>query len=489
MLMKNKVVFSLIMLLVLAMPVLANGGGTPVPSNPQYVDPVFMTHYCVDEYINITWSPQYDALNTVIIEHNFTGTPSNDTVWTGSIGTPLTVNVPYTFCTNQSEKTYYWKSYAHETNGYYGISSTYTFYINSTGFAESTYPTYSNIESNATIVDEIIRLGVDWSSYQLETGGQYMFSTNFTGSWVNQSWSNFTSTPETVAYETTLPSEQGVYAWCVYAKDNIGNENNTMCDNPIIQNVYLEENCDLFDGGINATEDMWYLEPTIGATLGNIVKFPLPETTTVDNATVCFYIYDQAGSNPPYYGNTDTRILLNDTWVESDMTIAWIKLQSFTSTITMTPSSTAKDTWECYDVTENVSYVYGLGYDSYTIDSQASSYPINIANVVEVGDAGSYQNDIGDSGSGMRERYGSEAPLPPILYLEGGSCEFGEEEPEEESPYDPVTASVVALIPLFMSLGMIGIIIRKGITEGFTIENVVTIVMIVVIGVVLIAIL
>jgi hypothetical protein len=90
-------------------------------------------------------------------------------------------------------------------------------------------PTYSNVSHNSTIAGQSTLFSIFWNdSIALHPNGQYIFSTNNTGTWVNDSAVNFTTTPEWANVTKTLNSTEGVvigYRW--YSTDNVGNLNAT----------------------------------------------------------------------------------------------------------------------------------------------------------------------------------------------------------------------------------------------------------------------
>ena len=94
---------------------------------------------------------------------------------------------------------------------------------------DTTGPTYSNDAHNTTVAGASCSFSIDYNdNTALETLGQYIFATNNTGVWVNESAINFTSTPETINTVKTLNSTVGLtigYRW--YADDNAGNVANT----------------------------------------------------------------------------------------------------------------------------------------------------------------------------------------------------------------------------------------------------------------------
>lgn len=92
---------------------------------------------------------------------------------------------------------------------------------------DTTPPTYSLNQTNSTIAGESTLFSLYWNDdTALETNGEYIFSTNNTGTWTNDSAINFTSTPEWANVTKVLNNTVGNvigYRW--YATDNAGNLN------------------------------------------------------------------------------------------------------------------------------------------------------------------------------------------------------------------------------------------------------------------------
>lgn len=90
-------------------------------------------------------------------------------------------------------------------------------------------PTYSSIAVNTTIAGTSANFSILWDDdVALNPNGQYIFSTNNTGTWVNDSAINFTTTPSAANVIKTLNSTVGLsigYRW--YATDNTSNSNDT----------------------------------------------------------------------------------------------------------------------------------------------------------------------------------------------------------------------------------------------------------------------
>lgn len=96
-------------------------------------------------------------------------------------------------------------------------------------FIETIPPTYSNNQTNTTEVGTSCLFSILYDdNTALEPTGQYIFSTNNTGTWTNESAVNFTATPEWANVTKTLNDTVGIsigYRW--FADDNAGNINNT----------------------------------------------------------------------------------------------------------------------------------------------------------------------------------------------------------------------------------------------------------------------
>lgn len=94
-----------------------------------------------------------------------------------------------------------------------------------------TAPTYSYATENlnTTLAGELVLFSSLWDDETaLNNNGQYIFSTNNTGTWANDTSVNFTTTPSWANVTKTLNTTGGKvigYRW--YAKDNAGNWNET----------------------------------------------------------------------------------------------------------------------------------------------------------------------------------------------------------------------------------------------------------------------
>ena len=90
-------------------------------------------------------------------------------------------------------------------------------------------PTYSLAQTNTTGAGKAVNFSILYDDETaLNPNGLYVFSTNNTGDWVNESAVNFTSTPEWANVSKTLNDTVGMvvgYRW--YANDSAGNNNNT----------------------------------------------------------------------------------------------------------------------------------------------------------------------------------------------------------------------------------------------------------------------
>ncbi len=95
--------------------------------------------------------------------------------------------------------------------------------------SDTTLPTYYSASHNSTTINSLVRFGVNVSdNLALHPNGMYIFSTNNSGQWINESGVNFTATPSWANVTKTLNSTNGTivgYRW--YFNDSAGNTNST----------------------------------------------------------------------------------------------------------------------------------------------------------------------------------------------------------------------------------------------------------------------
>ena len=112
-------------------------------------------------------------------------------------------------------------------------SANYTYIYNETQFVinapDLTPPTYTSVSHNSTYVNQKVNFSINITDNEaLHPNGRYIFSTNNTGAWVNNTVVNFTATPSLVYVLKTLNSTVGMvigYRW--YFNDSAGNLNST----------------------------------------------------------------------------------------------------------------------------------------------------------------------------------------------------------------------------------------------------------------------
>lgn len=198
-------------------------------------------------YVNISINDTTGNENSTIYNLNVTQDSSSCNVL---FNTTSPINYPETFlvwtnCTsdftlyrngtiisNNSEQnlsagTYNFSVQRTDTQNYSNIYDEELFTINP--YMELTLPTYSGANVNTAVAGQsaTFELTVNDNS-ALQANGYYIFSTNNSGSWVNDSAINFTSTPETIQTVKTLTASVGEtigYRW--YFWDNNSNMNQT----------------------------------------------------------------------------------------------------------------------------------------------------------------------------------------------------------------------------------------------------------------------
>lgn len=138
----------------------------------------------------------------------------------------------------QAQLTSNWFAIGLSTGGTTGPSSIYseeygsvtpppTLYV--TYIVDTTAPTYSNLSTSTTAAGASCQFNTTWTDEtELATTGGYIFSTNNTGSWANETWTAFSSNPQSISTSKTLNSTVGqIVGWRYYANDTANNWNNT----------------------------------------------------------------------------------------------------------------------------------------------------------------------------------------------------------------------------------------------------------------------
>jgi parallel beta-helix repeat protein len=95
--------------------------------------------------------------------------------------------------------------------------------------SDITPPTYNSVSVNSTTANQIAKFSINVNDdVALNPNGQYIFSTNNSGDWINDTAVNFTATPSWANVTKTLNSTFGIivgYRW--YFNDTSGNTNST----------------------------------------------------------------------------------------------------------------------------------------------------------------------------------------------------------------------------------------------------------------------
>lgn len=208
------------------------------------------TLYAIDSAGNLNSSTRNFLTNFDITAPNVTiNSPTNQTYTSASVlfnvtatdGTAISAcvysldSLANVSLTNIAGTNFYNATNSSMTDGNHNVS----FYCNDSSgnlnltseyfSVDTTAPTYSSNQSNSSIAGQttLFSLYVN-DGFALQTNGGYIFSTNNSGEWVNDSAVNFTSTPEWANVTKTLNSTGSLligYRW--FLTDNVLNANNT----------------------------------------------------------------------------------------------------------------------------------------------------------------------------------------------------------------------------------------------------------------------
>jgi len=163
-----------------------------------------------------------DCSNVTLRNSSYAGTPSQNFSYIAGVGWQVNVTVPVNSVGTKNlflNATYSGTTY----------SNTQVNAICYGSCADTTPPTYSSQGVNTTINGTLAKFYALWTDNSaLHPNGQYIFSTNNSGSWVNETPVNFTTTPNWANVTKILSATVGAtigYTW--YANDTAGINNNT----------------------------------------------------------------------------------------------------------------------------------------------------------------------------------------------------------------------------------------------------------------------
>ena len=163
---------------------------------------------------------------------------------------------------------------------------------------DTTDPTYSGAAHNTTVAGASCKFSIQYNDdTALHTNGQYIFATNNTGTWVNESAVNWTATPEYANVTKTLNSTVGKvvgYRW--YANDTAGNSNNT--------GIYTLTITAVTHQNVSGVWHFWTYENIPELHTGINDEAVLEYNTTLDIYTFHAPFYQNVSTDTFYYNET-----------------------------------------------------------------------------------------------------------------------------------------------------------------------------------------
>jgi len=164
-------------------------------------------------------------------------------------------------------------------------------------------PTYTDNQTNTTTVGAAVNFSIVYDDdTTLHPNGQYNFSTNSTGVWVNSSTFNFTTTPQYAYNITTLNTTLGTtVGYRFYAFDNVLNWNNT----PIyiltttVPTVYVPS-----PTNITYNTSTIYFNATSFETLGDVIIINYNSTNATIDVNTTLTVEDGVSHHLLLYANT-----------------------------------------------------------------------------------------------------------------------------------------------------------------------------------------
>ncbi|MHA1953439.1 MAG: hypothetical protein ACW96U_05800, partial [Candidatus Heimdallarchaeaceae archaeon] len=291
--------------------------------------------------IYANWSDNYD-LDYAWLSTNETGVWTNYT--DGTYGSPIDINL--TGSETWSNFTWdndtfisgvvAWRIYANDSSGNDNVTGEMTINV-----IEGLAPTYSNNSTNTTGAGKACNFTLDWNDTTALSG--YIFSTNNSGTWVNDSFVSFSGTFNTSWNVTILNSTPGtIVGWCFYTNDTLGNMNGTGCT---IGNYYIlttkemkQFNLTVYNstgGTSDSVITIYQGAQTIGSGIGNIetdvyynenytieitrqisnlnLTVRIEDLNITENFNITSQILNYTANKPDYIENFTSVFALNDT--------------------------------------------------------------------------------------------------------------------------------------------------------------------------------
>jgi len=160
-------------------------------------------------------------------------------------------------------------------------------------------PTYSNAQTNSTTAGQTTKFSLLVNDdTALEPNGQYIFSTNNTGTWTNDSAVNFTTTPQWANVSKMLNDTQEItigYKW--YIKDN----NLNLVQTPIYSFLIPD----------TTPPEVYLISPINNTFSSNLTQtFIVNGTDNIDLKTATLHIWNSTGDEI-----TTTTDLTGDMWI------------------------------------------------------------------------------------------------------------------------------------------------------------------------------
>ncbi|MFQ5406298.1 MAG: hypothetical protein ACE5DI_04030, partial [Candidatus Micrarchaeia archaeon] len=183
-------------------------------------------------YVNVTITDDY--LDWYRVESNFSGSDAN-TTFSDSVGTTYGENF-----TSVSNGYYYYRVWANDSAGNMNISLHRFVNIS----VVSSDVRSSSISTNTTdlVIGDSLEHRVFWQSFTDANLSAYVFSSNYSGAWVNNTYVNFSEVNNSwsnVSAQTNT-TVSGTYGWQVYANDTGNNWNGTGIQTIIVANVSVD---------------------------------------------------------------------------------------------------------------------------------------------------------------------------------------------------------------------------------------------------------
>ena len=230
--------------------------------------------------------------------------------------------------------------------------------------SDTTAPTYTSLSTSTTVAGASSQFNSTWTDETgLATTGGYIFGTNNTGVFTNETWASFTANPQTVSVSKTLNATVGnVVQWQVWANDTSNNWNNTG-----LQSITLTDGSNPSFGSVTSNSTV--------AGAGALISVTVSDNNAIDKV---WYEHNNTGvaTNQTALSGSGTSYIANHTLTWNSTVGNVIRFRVFAND---TAGNTAISSNQDFTLTDGNSPTFGAITGTTTVAGASVTYSVTIS--------------------------------------------------------------------------------------------------------------